>query len=89
MARSPIYNFTMTMDGTFQKIEIEKDWYNLVVQMRDSTSLLISADGTDYYTVKSGLPFGLASHNFSIEDTDEIYVKASSGTLECIAFIRY
>jgi len=81
----------VAMTNAIIDVKLEPDWNSVVLKMRetDVPFTVHPTSGSNYFTVPAGQSFHLSCFNFSGgSSSDYARVKAASGTLEVLGFLR-
>lgn len=86
---SPIKIKNLTLDGTWQALQLNREYIAMALQARGDNALLVAQPGESalYYTVKSGSSLDLSTGNFLKDDT--LLVKGTvADVAELLGFVR-
>ena len=86
---TPIDTVNVAMDNSWISFLIDNKWKTVIIKMRETDVILTvraDDDSGDYFSIAIGSELILTSDDFTTSDFIE--VKAPSGTLEMLGFLR-
>lgn len=93
MANFPFEVQNVAMDGTWKTVDIDPRWNSVSIKMREAVDLEVAGQSTaTQYTLPAGSSFDFSSFNFrgpgDPAGQTQIQVKAASGTLEVLGYLK-